>query len=209
MLTSLDPRGPLIEPSMSSHLSHPVPSAIIFSLPLLFLLLFLLLLLLSRHPCHPGDPSPSPRLLLLLLLIIRRDRPLATNHPEGPASYKWSSGGASLLQLIIQRDRTLANDQSEGPMQITIRDPVTLGSRFYLADLSRTICTCFPLWLGVSKSNLWQFFNYIKRLLLFYLKKTYLLGLFYRNKKIGPCPRLTTYLTPFLCLFHHTQNIFP
>ena len=51
-------------------------------------LLFLLLLLLSRHPCHPGDPSPSPQLLLLSLLIIRRDRPLATNYPEGPASYK-------------------------------------------------------------------------------------------------------------------------
>jgi len=59
-------------------------------------------------------------------MIIRRDQPLANDHPEGPASCIWSSGGASLLvndhpkgqasckwsskgtgllQMIIRRDR--------------------------------------------------------------------------------------------------------
>ena len=47
-------------------------------------------------------------------MIIRRGRPLANDHPEGPASCKWSSGGAGLLQMIIWWDQPLANDHPEG-----------------------------------------------------------------------------------------------
>ena len=32
-----------------------------------------------------------------------RGRPLANDDPEGPASCKWSSGGAGLLQMMIRR----------------------------------------------------------------------------------------------------------
>ena len=39
----------------------------------------------------------------LLQTMIRRDRPLANDDPKGPASCKWSSGGAGLLQMIIWR----------------------------------------------------------------------------------------------------------
>ena len=59
------------------------------------------------HPCHPGDPLPvtpvvivvdhsnrpafckwSSRGVGLLQMMIRRNKPLASNHPEGPASCK-------------------------------------------------------------------------------------------------------------------------
>ena len=43
-------------------------------------------------------------------MIIWMDRPLANDHPDGPASCKFSSGKTGLLQLIIQRIRPLAND---------------------------------------------------------------------------------------------------
>ena len=33
-------------------------------------------------------------------MIILRIRPLANDHPEDPASCKWSSGGSGLLQMI-------------------------------------------------------------------------------------------------------------
>ena len=36
-------------------------------------------------------------------MMIWRDRPLANDNQEGPASCKWSSGGAGLLQMIIWR----------------------------------------------------------------------------------------------------------
>ena len=44
-------------------------------------------------------------------MIIRRSRALANDHPEGPASCKWLSGGTGQLQIIFQRCRPLANDQ--------------------------------------------------------------------------------------------------
>ena len=34
-------------------------------------------------------------------MIIWRIQSLANNHPEDPASYKWSSGGTGLLQMIM------------------------------------------------------------------------------------------------------------
>ena len=58
----------------------------------------------------------------LLQMIIWSGRPLANDHPKGPASYECSSGRASLLQMIesplqiiIQRGRPLVNDLSDGP----------------------------------------------------------------------------------------------
>ena len=51
--------------------------------------LLLLLLLLSHYPCQPSDPALTPWLILLLLqMILQRNRPLANDHPEDPASFK-------------------------------------------------------------------------------------------------------------------------
>ena len=47
-------------------------------------------------------------------MIIRREQPLANDHPKGSASCKWSSRGTNLLQMIIWMDRPLANDHQEG-----------------------------------------------------------------------------------------------
>ena len=48
-------------------------------------------------------------------MIIRRIWPLANDHPEDPATCKWSSGGSDNLQMIIWRIRPLANDHPEDP----------------------------------------------------------------------------------------------
>jgi len=81
--------------------------------------------------------------------IIQRDQPPANDHPEGPASCIWSSGGASLLQTIIRRDRPLANDHPEGLtickwssgcaglLQMIIRrDRLCCSLRFPLSNIS-------------------------------------------------------------------------
>ena len=47
-------------------------------------------------------------------MVIRIDWPLANDHPDGPASCKWSSELAGLLQIIIQMDWPLANDHPDG-----------------------------------------------------------------------------------------------
>ena len=47
-------------------------------------------------------------------MVIWRIRPLAKDHPEDLASWKWLSGGSGLLQMIIQRIPSLANDHLEG-----------------------------------------------------------------------------------------------
>ena len=78
-------------------------------------IILLLLLLWSSPPSSPHPPfsssffSSSNFILLLLLLFLRRRRcccfcccccsyqPLTNDHPEKPASYKLSSGGAGLL----------------------------------------------------------------------------------------------------------------
>ena len=43
------------------------------------------------------------------------NRPFANDHPDGQASYKWSSGWTGLLQMIIRKDWPLANGYSDGP----------------------------------------------------------------------------------------------
>ena len=50
----------------------------------------------------------------LFVVVKMRDQPLANCHPEGPASYKWWSGGTGLLQMVIRRDRPLADGHPEG-----------------------------------------------------------------------------------------------
>ena len=47
-------------------------------------------------------------------MIILMDRPLANDHPDGPASCKLSSGETSLLQMVIRMDEPLANDNLDG-----------------------------------------------------------------------------------------------
>ena len=68
-------------------------------------------------------------------MIIWRIQPLANDHPEDPATCKWSFGGTGHLQMIIQRIRPLANDHPEdlasckwssggtGLLQMIIRHP--------------------------------------------------------------------------------------
>ena len=48
-------------------------------------------------------------------MIIRRDRPLANDHQNGPFFCKWSFEGTGLLQKIIRRDTPLTNDHLKGP----------------------------------------------------------------------------------------------
>ena len=71
-------------------------------------------------------------------MIIWRIRPHANDHLEDLAPCKWSSGGSGLLQMIIQRNRPLANDH---PSPSSPLSPLP-ESRFNLADLTRTICSC-------------------------------------------------------------------
>ena len=64
-------------------------------------------------------------------MIILMDRPLANDHPDGPASCKWSSrwtpsckwlpGGTGLSQMILQMDRPLANDYPEVPASCNLQ----------------------------------------------------------------------------------------
>ena len=49
----------------------------------------------------------------LFVVVKMRGRPLVNDDAEGPASCKWSSGGAGLLKMMMRRDRPLANDDVE------------------------------------------------------------------------------------------------
>ena len=42
-------------------------------------------------------------------------RPFANDHPDGPASCKWSSRWTGLLKMIIQMNWPLTNDHLDGP----------------------------------------------------------------------------------------------
>ena len=61
--------------------------------------------------------------------------PLANDHRERAASCESSFGVACLSQMIIRRDRPLANDHTSPLSSLP-------GSRFNLADLYRTTCSC-------------------------------------------------------------------
>ena len=50
-----------------------------------------------------------------LQMIIRKDRPLAKDYLDGPASCKWSYRWTGLMQMIIWIDQPLANDHLDGP----------------------------------------------------------------------------------------------
>ena len=113
----------------------------------------------------------------LLEMITWMDEPLANDHLEGPASCKWSFRWNGPLQIIFRMDQPVANGRSDGlvsckwsigssgfssiflfilqqisPTNIifsfkTFRVLQILGSRFNLADLSRTICSCYESWV--------------------------------------------------------------
>ena len=84
-------------------------------------------------------------------MIIWRIWPLANDYLEDlatckwsfvwEATCKWSSEGSGLLQMIIWRDWPLTNDHPSTPSpQLPLP-----GSKFNLADLSRTICSFLSL----------------------------------------------------------------
>ena len=103
-------------------------------------------------------------------MVIRRGRPFANDDPEGPASCKWSSRGASLLQMMIQRDWPLANDHPErlaslkwsssgvGLLQMIILQSVTPVTPITLVTSARIqIQSRRPFWnylfLFIQKEN--------------------------------------------------------
>ena len=95
-----------------------LPCAARISRPPSFLFSFFFYFFSSFYPVtpgHPRQPAPPPPLPQLLLLLL--------------------SGGSGLLQLIIRKIWPLADDHPSptSPLQ---------WSRFNLAVLSRTICSC-------------------------------------------------------------------
>ena len=166
----LGPGGPLVEPSMSSC----QPSATIF---LLLLLLLLLLSSPPSSPFpYPSSPPSVPSPLVThghVTLVTPPLTPVVVVVVDGRAFCKWSSGWTSLLQMIIRRDQPLANDHLDQPssfpcfffilQQIYYFPPTNpifsfktfrvlsqiLGSRFNLADLSRTMCSCSSIHLRI------------------------------------------------------------
>ena len=78
-------------------------------------------------------------------MIILMDLHIANDHPDGPASCKWSSGQTGLLQMIIRMDRPLANDQNS-------------SKRFALFTLSSS-WSLFLLILNFLSFFQWQSFS--------------------------------------------------
>ena len=77
-------------------------------------------------------------------IIIWISQPFANDHLSWPVFCKWSSGWAGLLQTTIWIGRPFANDHPD--FFFSTRFPLLLqiwGSRFNIADLSRTICFCW------------------------------------------------------------------
>ena len=92
-----------------------------------------------QSPLSAWCPSPVTPVVVVVV-----------DHPEGPASCKWSSRGASLWQMIIRRCRPLANDHPEGPASC-IWSYVTLVTSACIQIQSRgpfysTISSCCMLW---------------------------------------------------------------
>ena len=63
----------------------------------------------TEHILFHCEGSQKCIFLALFLVVKIVGRPLANDHPEGPASFIWSSGrGRPLAKMIIQRGRPLA-----------------------------------------------------------------------------------------------------
>ena len=105
-------------------------------------------------------------------MIIRMGWPFANDHSDGSAFWKWSAGWAILLQMNIWMEWHFANDHIYWFLpfnqillhfyfyfqQISYFPPTNIilsfktiflllliwGSRFNLADLSSTMCSCLP-----------------------------------------------------------------
>ena len=84
-------------------------------------------------------------------MIIRMDWPLANNHPEGPASCEWSSRSTIFFSIFLF---ILQQIYYHPPINIIFSFKAfrpllqILGSKFNLADISRTTCSCFSsCWL--------------------------------------------------------------
>ena len=68
----------------------------------------------SKHVLSHCEGSQKCIFRALFAVVKMRGRPLASDDPKGPASCKWSSGGASLLQMMFRRDWPLTNSHPEG-----------------------------------------------------------------------------------------------
>ena len=79
-------------------------------------------------------------------MIIRRDLPVANNHPEGLASWKGSSGWMgffSIYLLILKQISYFPPTNIIFSFKTFLLLPQILGSMFNLVDLSRTMFSCF------------------------------------------------------------------
>ena len=99
---------------------------------------------------HPGFWYCYWLLLLWLLqMIIWKDRPHANEYLEGPASCQWSFEWTGLFQMII-RINQIPPTKIIFSFKTFVLLLQNLGSRFNLADLSRTMCSCFLFSLFLS-----------------------------------------------------------
>ena len=64
---------------------------------------------------HPEDPASCKWSSRGSSFLQIIIRPLVNDHLEDPASCKWSSGGSGLSQMIIWRIQSLSNDHPEDP----------------------------------------------------------------------------------------------
>ena len=95
LTTIIDRHHDFFRSAMTSYMAHPSVRPVCNNFPSSP----------PSSPLSPPSPFPSshPSVMLpscsccccscLLQIIIRRDRPLANIHPDGPASCKWSSRG--------------------------------------------------------------------------------------------------------------------
>ena len=98
-------------------------------------------------------------------------QPLPNDHPDQPASCKWSSGRTILLQITIRMDRTLANDHLDGPaswkwsstwtnpLQMIIGWTSLLKMIIQMDKLYLYLCICICIWswlLFVLAHFLWK-----------------------------------------------------
>ena len=66
----------------------------------------------KRENCFGAD---------LFVVVKMRGWPLVNDHPDGPASCKWSTVWTGLLQMIIRMNWPLANDHPE--LEVGVKHP--------------------------------------------------------------------------------------